>query len=123
MAPQNRAQQCTAQARIAVQLPELPVVRFYVGEKRKPSPRGKLLAVQLRTSPRAVQQPRRFYTVNYKLRVLSWLQKPSILCGPTRLREPTLAEAAYRLKIPVANLGKWQKEKRQGKYLEPSAVV
>jgi len=123
MAPRRRAQQGTARVRVTVQLSELPAGRFYAREKRKPGPKRKLLAKQLRTSPPAVQQPRRSYTVNYKLRVLSWLQKPSIPCGPTRLREPTLAEAANRFKIPVANLGKWQKEERQGKYLEISAMA
>ena len=123
MAPRRRARQGTARVRVVIQLPELPAGRFYAGEKRKPGPKRRLLAAQLRTSPKAVQQPRRSYTVNYKLRVLSWLQKLSIPCGPTRLREPTLVEAAHRFKIPVANLGKWQKEERQGKYLEPSAVA
>jgi len=123
MAPRRRAQQSTARIRVAPQLPELPAGRFYAGERRKPGPKRKLLAKQLRSTPPAVKQPRRSYTVNYKLCVLSWLQKPSIPCGPTRLREPALGEAANRFKIPLPNLGKWQKEEQEGKYLEPSALA
>ena len=123
MAPRMRVPQGTARVRVAVQLPELPAEGFYTGGKRKLGPKRKPLAEQLRTSPLAVKPPRRSYTVNYKLRVLSWLHKKSIPCSPTRLREPTLAEAANTFKIPVANLGKWQKEEQQGKYLEPSAAA
>jgi len=34
-----------------------------------------------------------------------------------------LAEAAKRFRIPAGTLGKWRKEEKSGKYLEPSAIA
>lgn len=68
-----------------------------------------------------VQNCRKSYTINYKLRVLSWLQTASIPCGPSKFQQPTIREAADQFKIPFGNLGRRQREEKAGRYLEISA--
>jgi len=99
-----------------VKLPELTAKKFYAGKRKKPGPKPSLLVKQLGVSPPAVKQARRSYTINYKLCVLSWLVWPFIPCGPTKLREATLAEAAKHFRIPAVTLGKWRKEEKSGNY-------
>jgi len=56
------------------------------------------------------------HTVSYKLRVLSYWMQTQIPCGLTKVREPTREEIAYNFKIPAANLLRWRKEKKEGKF-------
>jgi len=90
--------------------------RFYAGVKKKPGPKRKQLAESLRAAPRRVEYPHRAYKVSYKLRVLSYWVTPSIGTGPTQLRKPTRGETATRFGVPEANLSRWKKEEREGKF-------
>ena len=57
------------------------------------------------------------FLLMYKLRVLSYWVTPSIRAGPTQLRSPTRAETAIRFGVPEANLSRWKKEEKDGKFL------
>jgi len=97
-------------------LPALSAERFYAGVKKKPGPKRKQLAESLRAAPRRVEYPHRAYKVSYKLRVLSYWVTPSIGAGPTQLRKPTRGETAMRFGVTEANLSRWKKEEREGKF-------
>lgn len=117
--PRNASQKKLAgRIKVQVDLPGLPPTKFYAGIKKKTGPKRKPLAEALQTVShrKPVQNPYRSYTVSYKLRVLSYWYKPSIPCGPTKLREPTSEEVANYFKIPVRNLSRWKKEEMEGKY-------
>ena len=123
MAVRGNKRKESARSKVMVSLPEHPAGKFYAGEKKKPGPKRNLLKVSIRATPNAIQNPRKSYTINYKLWVLSWLRVlASIPSGPSKFREPTFQEAATRFKIPLGNLGRWQKEEREGNYLEGSAM-
>ena len=98
-------------------LPALSTERFYAGVKKKPGPKRKQLAESLRAAPRRVEYPYRSYKVSYKLRVLSYWETPSTLIVPTLLRKPTRAETSIRFRVPEANLSRWRKEEREGKFV------
>ena len=99
-------------------LEPLPAERFYAGVKKKTGPKRKLLSEKLRAPPKRVDNPYCSYTINYKLRVLSYWDIPSIPCGPTILRKPMRTEVINRFKISGTNLTQWRKEEAEGKFLD-----
>jgi hypothetical protein len=107
-----------ARSKVVVTLPPLAPGRFYAGVKKKPGPKRQKLSKSLRKPPPPVGSTRRSYTINYKLRVLSYWFTPSIPIGPTRKREPTRLEVADRFKIPASNLSRWKKDEIAGRYSE-----
>jgi len=99
-------------------LPALPADPFYAGIKKKPGPKRRPLSVALLKPKNPTLNPHRSYTVNYKLRILSYWSSKCIPCGPTRFREPTRAEVADRFQIPATNLSRWRREEEAGHYQE-----
>lgn len=97
-------------------LEPLSTNRFYAGIRQKPGPKRKLLAQQLRSLPKRVENPYRTYTVSYKLRVLSYWATPSIPISPTKLRKPTRAEVAERFKVAGSNLSRWRNDEAAGNF-------
>ena len=110
------APQPCGQTRIQPNLPSLPADKFYAGIKKKPGPKRKPLAEILRKPERRVENPYRSYTVSYKLRILSYWIETRVACAPTRVRELTREEVAHHFKVPAANLSRWKKEEREGKF-------
>ena len=122
MPQRGQASRGSAHSKVHITLPELPASKFYAGESTKRGPKRKFLANRSRAAPSAVSSSRKSYTINYKLRVVSWLQMPVIPNGPSRFRVHTLAEGANRFMIPVGNLGRWVREEKAGHYLTTSAM-
>src|SRR5437660_1711769 len=110
--------------RIKVQtaLPPLPANRVYAGIKRKRGPKRKpvLEALQKHRKP-LTGNPYRSYTINYKLRILSFWFGKNIPDGPTKMREPTRHEVDKYFKIPPSNLTRWKKE--EGRYWRTPADI
>ena len=44
--------------------------------------------------------------------------RAQIVCGPTKVREPTRNEVARRFKVPAANLTRWKREEEKGKFAQ-----
>lgn len=63
-----------------------------------------------------MENPYRSYTVNFKLRVLSYSMGARIRECPIKERELTRIEVVQRFKIPATNLYRWKKEEKKGKF-------
>jgi len=119
--PASSTRQPCGRVRVYPNIPPLPANKFYAGVKKKCGPRRKPLAEVLRQPSKEVTNPYCSYTVSYKLRVLSYWAGAKIPCGPTKVREPTRKEVAYRFKVPAGNLSRWKKEEAACKFQGPES--
>jgi len=119
--PASSTRQPCGRVRVYPNIPPLPADKFYAGVKKKRGPTRKPLVEVLRLPSKVVTNPYHSYTVSYKLRVLSYWAGAKMPCGPTKVREPTREEVAYRFKVPAGNQSRWKKEEAAGKFKDQKA--
>ncbi|RPA96987.1 hypothetical protein L873DRAFT_1810496, partial [Choiromyces venosus 120613-1] len=98
-------------------LPPLPSNCFYARIKKKTGPKQKSLSEVLCKRKEPTNNLHRTYTVNYKLRILSYWKTSSIPYSPSNFHAPTWAEVAARFRLLATNLSRWKKEEEAGHYI------